>query len=277
MNAKPQSPATVRRVDVGELALNVTTYPGDGPTVFLLHGVGSREMTWWPVIDRLTPHFELVIPDWRGHGASDKPASGYGVDDYARDLKGLFAACDAGRPKIVGHSLGGMVALRWASRQPARAERIVLEDAPLRNVNGTAGQELFAGWIALASGTIEEAAATYAASNPSWTREECLRRAESITLTALPVFAEMRDRNLGIAADRVAESAGIASPVLLVHGDVEAGGMVFQEDADRFAVTLPNATAVRIPGGPHSLHRDRPDEFLAAIIPFLLGGAAPRD
>lgn len=49
---QPRSPSTVRRVDVGELLLNVTEY-GDGPPVFLLHGIGSREMSWWPVIDRM--------------------------------------------------------------------------------------------------------------------------------------------------------------------------------------------------------------------------------
>jgi pimeloyl-ACP methyl ester carboxylesterase len=267
---QPNTPAHVHRIDVGELVLNVTEY-GTGPTIFLLHGIGSREMTWWPVIDRLAPHLHLVIPDWRGHGASDKPSRGYGLEDYARDLDGLITAYGAARPKLVGHSLGGAVALAWARHQPARADRIVIEDSPLRNLPNNA--KLFADWIALARSTVDEAAAHYALAYPRWTAAECRRRAESITLTAIPVFEESRDRRVGNDnVDRIAESAAILSPVLLVHGDIESGGMVVQADAERFADTLPNARAVRIPGGSHSLHRDAPEQFLDAVLPFLLDG-----
>lgn len=266
---RPITPCTVKRVDVGDLALNVTEYAGDGPDVFLLHGIGSREMTWWPVIDLLATHFRLIVPDWRGHGASDKPASGYQLDDYARDLTGLLVAYSANRPKIVGHSLGGMIALVWARANPAAADRLVIEDSLMRTPPDP--EALFGNWIRLASSTVDDAAAYYAANNPTWTEDECRRRAESITLTAIPVFEEARHRDPNV--DRVAQSAGIQSPVLLIHGDVAAGGMVAQSDADRFAAALPNATAVRVPGVGHSIHRDAPQRFAELVMPFLKGAA----
>lgn len=192
------------------------------------------------------------------------------MHDYARDLDGLLTAYREDRPTLVGHSLGGLVALAWARNQPARANQIVIEDSPLRNRDNA--PELFAGWIKLAASTVDQAAVHFAATYPHWSASECRRRAESITLTAIAVFEEMGQRNTSAdSVDRVAESAEITSPVLLLYGDIDHGGMVEQVDAVRFAATLANARAVRIPGGSHSLHRDTPEPFLAAVMPFLLG------
>jgi pimeloyl-ACP methyl ester carboxylesterase len=226
-------------------------------------------VSWWPIVDRVASRVRMIVPDWRGHGGSDKPAAGYDVTDYARDLDGLLCVYNLDHPLLVCHSLGGMIALRWAADHPDRARRIVLEDVPMRNLPNPDAR--FNDWIALASLSLDQAAAHYAAQYPDWTQEECLRRAESITSTAVPVFQELLIRSRAEPdADRIAESVGIQSPVLLVHGDVSAGGMVPQVDADRFAATLPHATAVRILGGSHSLHRDQSSEFLDAVMPFLL-------
>lgn len=270
MDGSPRTVSVVNRVPVGEISLAVTEYAGDGPPLLLLHGIGSSGASWWPVIDRLAERFRLIVPDWRGHGASDKPDSGYLLPDYAADLAALIDAYQLERPLIVGHSLGGMITLHWARQYPDRALRIVVEDSPLRRHPDVRG--LFDGWIALASQPVEAAAAYYAREYPTWTAAECRRRAETITSTQLAVFTELRDDNLrDDGADRIAPLRAIQSPTLLVYGEVAAGGMVPEEDAARFAATLPNVTTAQIPGGPHSLHRDRADEFLDIVVPFLCG------
>jgi pimeloyl-ACP methyl ester carboxylesterase len=256
-----------RRIHTGQIDFAVAEYASDGPPLVLLHGIGSSGATWWPVIDALVQHFHLIVPDWRGHGASGKPERDYAIDDYVADLAGLVDACDLGSPLVMGHSLGGMVALSWARRNPTRARRLVVEDSPLRRHHDP--QTLFDGWIALAAQPVEETAAHYRTQNPHWTEEESRRRAENLAATHASVFTELRDASLVDHSDRIGPLAVIESPTLLVHGDVETRGMVPVEDAARFAATLPNATVVRIPGGSHSLHRDHRDTFLQIVVPFL--------
>lgn len=280
MAIPPTTPCRTDRIAVGPVALAVATYGGPepgAPTLVLLHGIGSRAVSWWPVVDDLAAHFRLVAVDLRGHGDSDKPAAGYLLPAYAADLDGLLAALGLDRPLLLGHSLGGLIALTWAVDHPDAAAAIALEDTTLRG--GPALAPAFDGWLALSRLTPAQAAAHYAREHPEWTAEECCRRAESITAVAPAVFAELRDDNLravadGGSGDRIAPLAGIRSPLLLVHGDLEAGGMVHPDDATRLAVTVPNARVVRIPGASHSLHRDRPRAFLDAVVPFLEGRGA---
>lgn len=270
MSENPVTPATQRRVSVGDIALAVTEYGTAGLPLILLHGIGSRGVSWWPVVDALATRFRLVVPDLRGHGDSDKPESGYQLTDYAGDLAGLIETLGIDRPLIVGHSLGGVVTLVWAVFHPDRAERIALEDVPLRG--GSRGSSLFDEWLALASMTVEDAAAHFREEHPEWTDEECHRRAVSITSTVPAVFTELRDASMDDGeTDRISFLAGIQSPILHVRGDLETGSMVVPEDAERLAEVVPNVRLARIPGGSHSLHREQTETFLAALVPFLLG------
>lgn len=268
MNLRPETPATVSYVDTGAVRLAVTRYDGEGPPLLLLHGIGSNHTSWWPVIDALARDFRLFAPDWRGHGASEKPDSGYLIEDYAADLAGLIHALELDVPLVMGHSLGGMVVLHWASRERHSARKLAIEDSPLRRHDDVAG--LFDSWIALASQPADLTEAHYAREFPQWTAAECRRRAETITSTHLGVFTELRDHNLqDEGSDRIAPLATIDVPTLLVHGDLDTGGMVHPDDAGRFAMTVPAATVHRIRGGSHSLHRDHSAAFLDAVVPFL--------
>src|SRR5262245_20172888 len=111
MTSRPITPVTQHRVSVGEFALSVAEYGTTGPSLVLVHGIGSRGVSWWPVIDALAADFRLFVPDLRGHGESDKPPNGYLPTDYARDLAALIDALGLDHPSIVGHSLGGIVTL----------------------------------------------------------------------------------------------------------------------------------------------------------------------
>ncbi len=261
------------RVHTNGTTLAVVEYPGPAgagadETVVSLHGIGSTGASWWPVVDGLGARFRLLVPDLRGHGGSSRPDRGYLLSDYAADLDGLLGAFGLADPLLLGHSLGGLVALEWARGQPDRARAIALEDAPLRGGPGVVPR--FDDWIALSSMDPAGAAGHYAREYPDWSAEECRRRAEMITSVAPGVFTEMRTANLAPdQADRVATLAGISSPVLLVHGDLAAGGMVDLKDASRLVETLSDVRTVRIAGAGHSIHRERPEAFLAAVVPFL--------
>jgi pimeloyl-ACP methyl ester carboxylesterase len=272
MTSAPTAFARERTIDAAGVPLTVTEFPNLGrPPVVLLHGIGSRGSSWWPVIDALAARFHLYQLDLRGHGASGKPEGGYVIDDYVADLQAVLDGLELAEPRIMGHSLGGLITLFWASAHPTRAAALVLEDPPLHTEPEVLG--LFDGWQQLAALTLTEAAAWYRQEYPDWDDEDCLRRAEAITSTAPGVFAELRAASAEALAkgtgDRTHLLAEIQSPALLVRGNPERGAMVDPRDAERFLEIMPRGDVVYIPSAGHNLHRDASDDFLAAVIPFL--------
>jgi len=257
-----------RMIDTGEVALHVTTHPGNGPALLLIHGIGSSGAGWAPVVAALTAEFTPITVDLRGHGSSDKPPHGYLYEDYVRDIDGLIAALGIDRPLIIGHSLGGILTLWWAARHPDRAAALAIEDSPLRS--GEDFRPAFDGWLALNALSLPELRHHYANEYPAWPPEMVEARARDMAGTERAVFAELREDSLANhGVDRLRELEGIRSPLLLIHGDIESGGMVHPEDLAELPRRVPQARIIRIPGGGHTLHRSQRDAFLAAVLPFL--------
>jgi len=242
---------------------------GQGPALVALHGIGSRGTSWLPIAEHLAQQYDVIAIDQRGHGGSSHPEQGYHIPDYAADLAEVLDQLGLEKPLIMGHSLGGMVTLEWARHHPRRAAALVIEDSPMRR-GGPGVEELFDGWIALSKMSFDEARTYYAAENPTWTDDDLDRRAHAITSVAPGVFYELKDNMISQGgASVISTYAGIASPTLLVYGDIESGGMVPEFDATTFSETLPNVEIARILAGNHSLHRDTGDAFLAIAEPFL--------
>ena len=274
MASVPRAIGRERTVASGGVEIALTEYANPGrPPLVLLHGIGSRGQSWWPVIDPLAERFHLYQLDLRGHGVSGKPEAGYLVEHYAADLDAALDALDLVEPRIMGHSLGALVTLFWASENPSRAAALVIEDPALRTPPNIV--EAFDGWQQLAALTPAEAAAWYRQQYPDWSDDDCLRRAETITSVAPGVFAELRAEAQAALAngttDRTHILSGVQSPALLLHGSLELGSMVAPDDAERFIQIMPRGRKIAIPGAGHSLHRDASDAFLAAVIPFLDG------
>jgi pimeloyl-ACP methyl ester carboxylesterase len=228
---------------------------------------------WAPVLTALGALFTPVAIDLRGHGSSGKPRRGYLYDDYIDDLDRVLDALALNRPLIVGHSLGGLIALWWAARHPDRAAALVIEDSPLRS--GEDFRPAFENWLRLNALPLDELRAAYATDRPTWKPEAVDARARQMRATARPVIEElMADSMAHHGVDRLAEIEHIESPVLFIHGDPDAGGMVHPDDIAGFARRLANATVRRIPAGGHSMHVETPRAFLDLAVPFLERHAA---
>lgn len=252
----------------GDVPIHVAVHPGAGPTLVLIHGISGSGEVWLPILEELGKHFTPVTLDLRGHGASGKPEHGYLYDDYIGDLDRVLAHLNIDRPLIMGHSLGGLVTLWWAAQHPRRGAALVIEDSPLRSGEGF--RDAFDNWIHLNGMPEAELRAHYASEHPHWKDAVVDRRATQMVATAANVFVELKDDSMANhGVDRIAEIECITSPALLIHGDIETGGMVRADDAEAFGRRLPNASVVRIPGGNHGLHLDHMREFLAAAMPFL--------
>ena len=102
---------------------------GDGPVLVLLHGIAGSSATWSRVIDRLAQTHTVVAPDLLGHGESAKPRGDYSLGAYASGVRDLMVALGLDHATVVGHSLGGGVAMQLAYQFPDRVERLVLVGA----------------------------------------------------------------------------------------------------------------------------------------------------
>jgi pimeloyl-ACP methyl ester carboxylesterase len=99
---------------------------GSGPTLLLIHGIGDSSATWEHLLPFLAIDHTVIAPDLLGHGASDKPRADYSVAAYANGMRDLLSVLGVDRATVIGHSLGGGVAMQFAYQYPERCERLVL-------------------------------------------------------------------------------------------------------------------------------------------------------
>ncbi|GAC1517391.1 MAG: alpha/beta fold hydrolase [Acidimicrobiales bacterium] len=99
---------------------------GDGPTVVLIHGIAGSSTTWRAVMPALADRYTVIAPDLLGHGESAKPRGDYSLGAYASGVRDLMAVLGRDSGTVVGHSLGGGVAMQFAYQFPERVERLAL-------------------------------------------------------------------------------------------------------------------------------------------------------
>jgi 3-oxoadipate enol-lactonase len=105
---------------------HVVTGPADAPVVVLSNSMGADLRMWDGVVDALAEHFRVVRYDTRGHGRSPSAPGPYSIDDLADDVVALLDSLGVAEAHLVGLSLGGMMAMRLAARDPGRVDRLVL-------------------------------------------------------------------------------------------------------------------------------------------------------
>jgi pimeloyl-ACP methyl ester carboxylesterase len=102
---------------------------GEGPVLLLLHGIAGSSETWIPAMRFLHRDYEVLAPDFLGHGESAKPIGDYSLGNHAAVMRDLLHLLDIERATVVGQSFGGGVAMQFAYQFPERCDRLVLVDA----------------------------------------------------------------------------------------------------------------------------------------------------
>ena len=99
---------------------------GSGPPVVLIHGMLNSSRHWERVAARLADRYTVIAPDLLGHGDSTAPRGDYSLGAHAAGIRDLLAAIGVDRVTIVGHSLGGGIAMQYFWQFPERTDRLVL-------------------------------------------------------------------------------------------------------------------------------------------------------
>ena len=124
---------------------------GSGPVLLLIHGMAGTYENWREVIEPLARHHTVVAPDLPGHGTSAPGAGDYSLGALAAGLRDLLVALGHERATLVGHSLGGGIAMQFAYQFPEMTDRLVLvssgglgpEVSPVLRAAALPGADLF--------------------------------------------------------------------------------------------------------------------------------------
>ena len=258
---------------------------GEGPVVLLVHGMAGSSATWDPVFDRLTRHHFVIAPDLPGHGESDKPVgSDYSLGALASSLRDLLLYCGQTSATVVGHSLGGGIAMQFAYQFPSRCERLVLvgsgglgsDVSPMLRILTVPGVEylfpvLFASQLRDAgrwtfsvlkkaglrrSANVEEVWRSYVSLTDPPTRAAFVRTLRSVVDTG-GQHVSAHDR-LPLAAD---------IPTLIVWGDSDA--IIPAHHAEAARETLPSSRVEIFEGSGHYPHCEDPARFAEVLDDFI--------
>ncbi|HEX5401602.1 MAG TPA: alpha/beta hydrolase [Pseudonocardiaceae bacterium] len=206
--------------------------PGAPPLV-LLHALGEAASDWSAVAAALADRYRVVALTQRGHGGSPY-SGGYSTARMSDDLLLFADALGLDRFALIGHSMGGVVALRFAEVRSDRLTRLVVEDVPAPQVPRV---------------------------YPAEERPDVDLPFDWEVVSALR--AEMSAPDLSVF-ERLVD---ITVPTLVIGGG--AVSHIPQEQLVATAERIPNGRMITIEGGGHLVHTEKPAEFLAAVSAFL--------
>jgi pimeloyl-ACP methyl ester carboxylesterase len=257
---------------------------GDGPLIVLIHGITSTSDVWLAAMARLAESYTVVAPDLLGHGRSAKPRGDYSLGAYASGARDLLGVLGFEHGTVVGHSLGGGIALQFAYQFPEYTERLVLvssgglgkEVHPLLRAAALPGAEFvlpliirdwmagagaavggFLGRLGLSAGPdLAEAARGYASLADRGAREAFLH-----TLRAV---IDLEGQRVS-ATDRLYLAESV--PTLLIWGTHDP--IIPIEHARVTQARIPESRLVEMDGAGHWPQLEDPDRFVAELAEFV--------
>jgi len=240
---------------------------GTGEPLVLLHGLGASTADWEYQVPVFSKHFQVIVPDLRGHGASDR-AGEYGVERFAADTWALLDRLKIPAATLLGHSMGGAVAMQMALDRPGCVPRMVLANTLPSFLADTAGKRAMLWTRLLLMGLLGPRRLSQIMTRRLYPRPD------QATLRAKVARRNARnDRNVYLATiraltrwsvrDRLAE---LTLPILVLASEHDYFG---GEEVAPFVASLPRAQLQRFPGARHGLPLEMPEAFNRAVLEFL--------
>jgi pimeloyl-ACP methyl ester carboxylesterase len=257
---------------------------GRGPLLVLVHGITNSSASWEPVLATLGRRFTVIAPDLLGHGDSAKPRGDYSLGANASLLRDFMLALGHERATLVGHSLGGGIAMQMAYQFPERVERLVLVSSgglgrqvtPLLRAVALPGAELVLPLLA------SEPLLNAGAKVGGWIGRAGLRVGSDIAAMATG-FASLHDIEarrafvhtarsvIDVGGQRVNATDKLylaeAVPTLILWGDRDP--IIPARHGIRAHELMPGSRLRIFEGAGHFPHHDDPAGFAAAIAEFV--------
>lgn len=284
-------PRSLRVAAADGLALHALVWSDAGVPFVLLHGFSNDAHVWDDFAPAVAPYYRTIALDLPGHGDSDRdPSLGYDHLSMARHVAAATSSLGIERLVLVGHSMGGRVAMRFAGLHPERLAGLVIVDAgPELDARGTTRIRLDAASQSDRSvASVAEYEAVLARAYPLARAETLarlarhgLRRRDDGRLepkTDPALFRAFAAEDAEAAARRSAEETaalwraleGAPCPTLVVRG--AASDVLSPDVADRMADdALPRGRLAVVARAGHSVMIDNPEGFRDAVARFVLG------
>jgi non-heme chloroperoxidase len=239
----------------------------DGIPVIMLHGYSDTSHSFSPVLPLLPPRLRVYALDQRGHGDSDKPATGYSMRELALDVVAFMDAQGIARATIVGHSMGSFVAQQVALLAPSRVEALVLIGSAT-HVNALNGMDEFeAEVLALTDPVPAEFTRAFQESTIHAPVPRAFVDRVSEDSRRLPAAAW---HQLMRGMRTMGSTAGLRQsriPVLIAWGERDA--LVPRTAVDALLDVLPGATLSTYEETGHATHWERPERFARELGLFV--------
>ncbi len=252
---------------------------GQGAPLLLLHGFAGSGSLWSPLVPALVAHgWQVIAPDLLGHGESDTPAdpARYAASEQAADLAALLDALGLAACTVAGYSMGGRLALHVAVRFPTRVTALVLEstspglaDPAERAARQRADEELASRieqhgihWFV----TYWEQLPLFASRRALPAERTTLLRSQWLAQRPHGLAASLRGFGIGAMPplwDRLHE---LDQPVLIVTGALDSKYVAIGRD---MAERIPRSQHIVVPEAGHTVHLERPDDWLAILDTLL--------
>jgi N-formylmaleamate deformylase len=243
-------------------------FAGAGPAVLIIPGIVSPAVLWRHVGDWLAHHYDCYVLDVRGRGLSEAgPHLDYGVDACAQDAIAFIKALNIDRPIVLGHSMGGRIALRAAALAPGMCGGLVLVDPPTSGPGRRSYPVPKARTLDLlrAAHRGEALQAIQRSAAPPWPEDLLQLRAEWLsTCDERAVHAAYDDFD---GHDIYADLAQIIEPVSLLCAG--AGGVVSDDDIAEMKQLRSDLHATRLPGVGHQMQAEDFEAFKQALAVIL--------
>ncbi|MDQ6909304.1 MAG: alpha/beta hydrolase [Actinomycetota bacterium] len=239
-----------------------------GPVLVLLPGPTDSWRSYEPVLDAIPLSIRTVAVSQRGHGDSDKPVTGFGVEDFAADVVPLLDALGIERSVLAGHSGSCLVARRVAIDRPERIVGLVLEASPT-TLLGHAGLEAFV--ESVVSGLQDPIDRSFARSFAVETSSEHVaapmldRLVDELLKVPARVWREMFTGLLHY--DDVSELGRVAAPTMLIWGD--ADDLVTREMQEQLVRCIPGGQLVVYAGVGHTPRWEDASRFASDVATFV--------
>lgn len=244
---------------------------GEGPPLFLIHGIGAARNTWRKALPILTPHFTVVTYDLRGHGESPMPQQPFGLDELVADLEAVRERTGFEQAHFAGHSLGGMISPAYARAFPDRVLSLgLLSTAAFRTEDDSAKVK---GVVqAMRAQSVPEILATLAsrwftdafiAASP----EVVQGRMDQVVGTDAEIFLNVFD--IYASTEMAPWLHEIAAPALVLTGENDGGCPPrLNEQITR---AMPSAALVVLPEVKHSIMLECGDVVAQHMLSFIKG------